>query len=107
MSEFDASAPLLHEIFALHGKWRKNRLAVICEDEQLTWAEFSAAINQFGNALHKRGIAPGARVAILMDNGIPMAQALFGCMAAGCASVPLNLTVSDDAIANMIRDAGA
>lgn len=104
---FDASSPLFHEILALHGKWRKDRDAVICEDETLSWSAFAAGIHQFANALLAHGIEPRDRVVVLMTNGIEMAQALFGCMPAGCASVPINLTISDNAIAAMIRDAGA
>lgn len=107
VAAFDAPAPLLHEILALHGKWRKDRPAVVCDGETLTWAGFTAATHRFANAILAGGAEPGDRVAVVMNNGIEMAQALFGCMPAGCASVPINLTISDDAVAAMIRDAGA
>ncbi|HKI74255.1 MAG TPA: class I adenylate-forming enzyme family protein [Pseudomonadales bacterium] len=107
MGYFDAPAPDWPRILALHGKWRGGRPAVSCGDESLTWDEFARSLNRFANALMARGVAPGDRVAILMTSGIPMTQALFGCMTAGCASVPLNLSVSDDALARMIVDAGA
>jgi acyl-CoA synthetase (AMP-forming)/AMP-acid ligase II len=41
-----------------------------------------------------------------MGNGMAMAQALFGTMAAGACSVPINLSVNDDALISMLADAG-
>ncbi len=107
MSEFESPAPLLPEIFALHGRWRGNRDAVVCGDRRQTWSEFSADINRFANALLASGVQPKDHVVVLMSNGLPMVHALFGTMRAGCASVPINLSVSDDGLVSMIRDAGA
>ena len=43
----------------------------------------------------------------MMANGLPMLEVLFGLIKAGVTSVPLNLSVSDEALANMIEDCGA
>jgi acyl-CoA synthetase (AMP-forming)/AMP-acid ligase II len=105
MEQFPSTAPLLPEILALHGKWRAARPAVLCGDETLDWAAFCAANHRFAHGLAARGIAPGDRVGVLMGNGLPILQALFGTMAAGAVSVPLNLSVNDDAIVAMLADA--
>ncbi len=103
---FPSAAPLLPEILALHGKWRGSRDAVICGDERLDWRAFCAANHRFAHGLAARGIHPGDRVGIVMSNGLPMVQALFGTLAAGAVSVPLNLSVSDEAMLAMLEDAG-
>ena len=105
MTVFEASAPMLPEIFALHGKWQPHKEAVICDDTRLSWAEFCAANHQFAHGLLSRGINEGDRVGVVMSNGLPMVQALYGTMAAGAVSVPINLSVSDDAIVSMFHDA--
>ncbi len=106
MTSFPSAAPLLPEILALHGKWRGPRDAVICGEERLDWQCFCAANHRFAHGLAARGIHPGDRVGIVMGNGLPMLQALFGTLAAGAVSVPLNLSVSDDAMLAMLEDAG-
>lgn len=106
MTVFPSAAPLLPEILALHGKWRGSRDAVICGDERLDWRAFCAANHRFAHGLAARGIHPGDRVGVVMSNGLPMVQALFGTLAAGAVSVPLNLSVSDDAMLAMLQDAG-
>ena len=107
MDGFEARSPLLPEVFALHGRWRRERDAVVCRGQRERWGEFTDRLSRFANALHGRGIGRHDRVAVLMGNGLPMVHALFGTMNAGAVSVPLNLSVSDDAMAGMIRDAGA
>ena len=105
MNAFASPAPLLPEILALHGKWRGSREAVICEDQRLDWAAFTAANHRMAHGLIAAGVRPGDRVGIVMSNGLPMLHALFGTLAAGAACVPINLSVSDDAAVSMLRDA--
>lgn len=106
MSGFEAPVPLLPEILALHGKWRAHKPAVVCGDTRLDWAQFTAANHQFAHGLLSRGVTAGDRVGVVMSNGLPMVQALFGTLAAGAVSVPVNLSVSDDALISMLQDAG-
>lgn len=106
LNEFEAPVPLLPEIIALHGKWRSTREAVICGDQRLSWAAFCAANHRLAHALRGAGIGSGDRVGIVMANGLSMVQALFGTLAAGAVSVPINLSVSDEALLAMLRDAG-
>ena len=107
MNGIETAAPLLPEILALHGKWRASKDAVICGDERLNWAQFCAANHRFAHGLIQRGVKTGERVAIVMSNGLSMVQAIYGTMAAGACSVPINLSVSDEALVAMVADSGA
>ncbi len=102
---FTTPSPLLPEIFALHGKWRAPDLAVIADDQSWTWQTFTEGCHRFAHGLRSQGIAEGARVGVLMTNGLPMVQAMFGTIAAGCVVVPLNVSVSDTAAVGMLNDA--
>lgn len=99
--------PLLTDIFALHGKWRAKKPAVIAETETLSWNGFNERTYQVANGLIEMGLRKGDRVVVLMSNGLPMMEALFGIMAGGFVSAPLNVSVSDEAILNMVLDSGA
>lgn len=105
-SGFEARAPLLPEIFALHGKWRAARDALICDGERLNWQQFCDRNHRLAHGFIEAGISRGDRVGIVMSNCPEMAQALFGAMAAGAATVPINLSVADAALAAMLADAG-
>ncbi|MDP5054253.1 MAG: long-chain fatty acid--CoA ligase, partial [Congregibacter sp.] len=106
MREFPSLSPLLPEILALHGRWRPEKMAVIAADTSKTWAGFVADNHRFAHGLRDAGIQPGDRVGIFMSNGYCMLTALFGVLASGAVSVPLNTSVSDAAIVAMLGDAG-
>ncbi|WOJ92314.1 class I adenylate-forming enzyme family protein [Congregibacter variabilis] len=106
MREFPALSPLLPEILALHGRWRSEKLAVVTDETHKTWSEFVADNHHFAHGLLAAGIKPADRVGVFMGNGYPMLTALFGTLASGAVSVPLNTSVSDAAIVAMLGDAG-
>jgi acyl-CoA synthetase (AMP-forming)/AMP-acid ligase II len=95
----------LPEILALHARWQANRTAVIAGDTRRNWAEFIADNHRFAHGLRSAGVQTGDRVAVFMGNSYPMLTALFGTLASGGVSVPLNTSVSDAAIVAMLGDA--
>jgi len=103
-NEFIPPAPLLAEILALHAKWRPLHPAVSCDIEQLNWQQFGSINHRVAHGL-LANLVPGERVGIVMSNGLPMLHTLMGSMAAGLVSVPINLSVNDDALVNMLTDA--
>ncbi|EAQ96456.1 class I adenylate-forming enzyme family protein [Congregibacter litoralis] len=105
MREFPAPSPLLPEILALHGRWRSERTAVVSGDERKSWREFVADNHRFAHGLLGAGVQPGDRVGVFMGNAYSMLTALFGTLASGAVSVPLNTSVADDAIVAMLGDA--
>lgn len=104
---FDAPSPLFYEIIRLHGVWSGDKPAVIFQETHLSWRGFIEQTQTFAGALLNAGLSKGDRVVVVMDNRPETAIALFGIMAAGCASVPINLTVNDAAVLSMIKDASA
>ena len=107
MTAFDAPAPLLPEILALHGRWLGSKPALICDDTVLTWREFDRAINLIANGLRRLGVARGDRVVVLMRNSLEMGELMFGALRCGAVVVPLNTAVADAAVRAMIEDCGA
>jgi len=105
--EIGPSAPSLAAYLSLHGRWHPDRPAVVTAEARVSWPDFDSAANRIANGLAARGLGPGDMVGVVMANSRAMAEALFGILKAGCCSVPLNLAVSDDALARMLVDSGA
>ncbi len=103
---FPREAPQWGEILSLHGRWRGAAPALIVEDETVSWSDFDQATNRVANGLKSLGIAPGERVGVVTENSRAMVEMLFGALKAGVCTVPINLTVTDAAIATMLADAG-
>jgi long-chain acyl-CoA synthetase len=90
---------------ALPGKWRGARTALIEGERRLTWREFERETARAACGLKVLGLSAGDRVAVLMDNSLEMVVLLFGILRFGGVAVPLNVSISDGAVARMIEDA--
>ena len=77
-------------------------------DEALTFAETGAWSNRIARALIVSGHAPvGARIALLLNNGLFSIPLDFACAAARVTRVPLNARLSAREHAQMIEGTGA
>src|SRR5690349_4790362 len=81
-----------------------HRLALICEDRNLTFAQHKAAISGFARQLQKIGVN-GERVAILMTNCLEMPVCILGAMAAHAYVGPMNPNYSDSELTPLLKDA--
>ena len=72
-----------------------------------TYAEFSARVNRLANALAARGIASGARLAILDRNSIEYLEAYFAAGAIGAWMVAINFHLKPVDIAFRLAHSGA
>jgi len=107
MTWFQTPEPLLPDFFALHARFLGATTAIVQGERRLSWHAFEAETARAANGLAAIGLRSGDRVALLMDNSLEMAIATFGVVRAGCVAVPLNVSISDEAVAGMIEDAGA
>jgi acyl-CoA synthetase (AMP-forming)/AMP-acid ligase II len=107
MTWFQAPGVTLPNLVALHGKWRGARTALIEGERRLTWRQFERETARAANGLNSLGLRSGDRVAVLMDNSLEMVILLFGVLRHEAVAVPLNVSVSDSAVARMIEDADA
>jgi acyl-CoA synthetase (AMP-forming)/AMP-acid ligase II len=82
------------------------RTAVVAGAESMTFAEVDGAANRLAHVLTGLGVGPGARVGLLVDNGLWSVPIDFACLKAGVARVPLNPRLSLDEQARMIEGTG-
>ncbi len=86
-------------------KRNTNKKALIFGEQSFTYVELNERANQIAWTLHDLGIQPGERVALLLPNGLEMAELYFGVAKAGVIGVPLNLRWTPAEIEYAIRDA--
>src|SRR3954470_3399958 len=80
-----------------------DRLALVCEERSLTFAEHRRAVSGFARRLQKLGVE-GERVAVLMTNCLEMPVCILGAMAAHAYVAPMNPGYSDSEMAPLLRD---
>src|SRR5688572_13461086 len=81
-----------------------DRLALICEDRSLTFAQHMRAISGFARRLRQIGV-DGERVAVLMTNCLEMPVCILGAMAAHAYVAPMNPNYSDSELEPLLKDA--
>ncbi|MDJ0749119.1 MAG: AMP-binding protein [Woeseiaceae bacterium] len=107
MAWFSSPPVLIPDILTWNQQFLRGKPAVIFDEEVFSWSEFGAGTARFANALIDAGLGKGDRVVILMKNSYEMAEAMFGVIRAGCVAVPLNVSITDDAVAGMAANSNA
>ena len=74
--------------------------------EEIGFHALSAWSSRFANWLIGKGIAPGDRVAIMLEPSLPFYAALFGTMKAGAVAVPLFTLFGPDGVRLRVDDCG-
>jgi acyl-CoA synthetase (AMP-forming)/AMP-acid ligase II len=83
----------------------RDKTALVFGAETMTFAEVDRRADQFAQALLDAGLRPGDRVALLLPNGLQMAEAYFGTARAGVVAVPLNTRWAPAELAFALKDA--
>ena len=76
-------------------------------ERRVSYLDFDRATDRVGNALHKRGLRPGERVAVLLPNGIDCLVAYYALAKAGLVRVTLNARETEQDHAHKLEDSGA
>src|SRR5215212_1434373 len=73
----------------------------------ITFAELGRLSRDFGAWLQSKGLAKGARVAIMMPNCLQYPVAMFGTLRAGCTVVNVNPLYTPRELEHQLKDSGA
>jgi long-chain acyl-CoA synthetase len=102
-SQYGSLTELIEEGFRTYA----SRNAYACMDKTLTYAEVDRMSAAFGAWLQARGLAPGARVALMMPNVLQYPVALAGVLRAGCTVVNVNPLYTPRELEHQLKDSGA
>jgi long-chain acyl-CoA synthetase len=94
---------LFDQVIAQYGP----RRAYTCMGSSITFAALDARSAAFGAFLQGRGLAKGARVALMMPNILQYPVCLFGILNAGCTVVNINPLYTPRELEHQLTDSGA
>ncbi|HEX6367825.1 MAG TPA: amino acid adenylation domain-containing protein [Longimicrobium sp.] len=103
----DGGESVVHARFEAQVRRTPGAVAVVHEEERLTYAALNARANQLAHHLRGRGVGPEVRVALCVERGVEMIVGLLGVLKAGGAYVALDPTQPAERLAGMLADAGA
>lgn len=84
-----------------------NKLALICGDQRLTYAQIDEMANRLAQALVANGVRRGDRVLLFLPNGLEMVVGIFATLKANGVFVPVNHSTKLDKLNFMARDCRA
>ncbi len=97
----------LHELVGAQAVATPDRIAVICESDQLTFAELEARSNQLAHHLISLGVGSEQLVAIAVERSVEMLVGLLGIMKAGGVYVPVDPAYPADRVSFMLENSQA
>ena len=81
---------LVHERFAAQAERSPSAVAVICDDNTVTYAELNERANRLAHYLIGRGVGPEKLVGIALERSMDLVVALLAVLKAGGAYVPVD-----------------
>ncbi|MHC5718109.1 MAG: AMP-binding protein, partial [Nostoc sp.] len=79
-------------------------MAVVFENQQLTYAELNSKANQLADYLQQRGVKPEVLVGLCTERSLEMIIGLLGILKAGGAYLPLDPTLPKEGFASRLQN---
>ncbi|MHC5763604.1 amino acid adenylation domain-containing protein, partial [Nostoc sp.] len=94
----------IHQLFEAQVQKTPDAVAVVFEDEQLTYSELNARANQLAHYLRSLGVKPEVLVGICVERSLLMVIGLLAILKAGGAYVPLDSSYPKERLAYILED---
>ncbi|MBD2467741.1 non-ribosomal peptide synthetase [Nostoc sp. FACHB-145] len=96
----------IHEVFEEQVRQTPDAVAVVYEDESLTYRELNHRANQLAHYLQTLGVKPEVLVGICVERSLEMIIGILAINKAGGAYVPFDPAYPQERLAYMFQDTG-
>lgn len=98
---------LLHQLFEQSVNQAPDKVALVFEGTNHTYADINRRANQLAASLQHRGVQRGDRVATFMDNSVEAVVAIYAALKCGAVFMPINPLTKRDKLAYLLNDSRA
>ncbi len=95
----------LHQLFEQQAERTPNQVALVFEQQRLTYDNLNRRANQLARHLRELGVGPEVPVGLLVERSIEMVVGILGILKAGGSYVPIDTTFPQERIALLLIDA--
>ncbi|MEU4168955.1 amino acid adenylation domain-containing protein [Streptomyces sp. NPDC026665] len=99
------TATTLPDAFEAQAARTPDHLALIGEDERLTYAEFNTRANRLAHWLIAHGAGPEQLVAVKIPRSVDLMVAIYAVVKAGAAYVPIDTELPEDRVRHVLDSA--
>ena len=96
--------PCIHQLFESQVNRTPDAIAMVFEENHLTYRELNQRANQLAHYLRSMGVGPESLVGICLERSLEMVVGLLGILKAGGSYVPLDPAYPKDRLSLMIED---
>ncbi|MEN9568431.1 MAG: hypothetical protein RLZZ69_3627, partial [Cyanobacteriota bacterium] len=93
-----------HQLFEAQVEQTPDAVALVFQDEQLTYRELNQRANQVAHFLQELGVKPEVKVGICLERSLEAIISILGILKAGGAYLPLDPTYPSERLAFMLSD---
>src|SRR5580704_3782369 len=101
------AVPLLHDYLLTSACRLPDKVALVCQQERLTYAEIDARSNALAHTLVARGVTRGDRVVVFNDNTPETAISFWAILKANAVVSIVNPRTKADKLASLLDDCRA
>ncbi|UFZ08030.1 amino acid adenylation domain-containing protein [Bradyrhizobium ontarionense] len=95
----------IHELIEAQASRTPTAIALVFEQQRLSYAALDQRANQVAHYLHRQGIKPDMLVGLFCERSLDMVIGLLGILKAGAAYVPIDPATPEQRIRYMLEDA--
>ena len=97
----------VHELFEAQARRTPDAVALVFDEEHLTYRALNERANQVARRLQALGVGPGVLVGICLERTVELLVALLGTLKAGAVFVPFDPSHPPERLAFMLEDTRA
>jgi len=95
----------LHQLFEAQVERTPDAVALVFEEQHLTYRELNQRANQLAHHLRSLGVGPESRVGVCLERSLGMVAGILGILKAGGAYVPLDPAYPQERLDYILKDA--
>jgi amino acid adenylation domain-containing protein len=104
MTAMHGPVPLLQDYLLHSARTLPDKVALVCANQRLTYAELDARSNALANTLAAGGVARGDRVVIFADNTVETVVSFWAALKANAVACIVNPLTKSDKLAYLLND---
>ncbi len=99
--------PGIHQLFEAQVERTPDAIAIVLEDERLTYRELNGRANQLAHSLRRLNVGPEVPVGVCLERSMEVVISLLGILKAGGVYLPLDPAYPKQRIGFMLEDSKA
>jgi long-chain acyl-CoA synthetase len=91
-------------LLSRNARFRRKHLALVFDDERLSWGALEVRVNRLANALLTLGLTKGDKLALILPNSIELFEAFLAAAPLGIVVVPLSPLLRGSGLSVLLQD---